>query len=570
MHTTRDIWFHSGPRLKLSGRLYLPDPSNDLRAGAVFCLGFGGVKEGTPVGLCQALAEAGFTMLSFDYRGFGASEGERALLLPQEQVEDAVAALEYLATQVPGVDPQRIGLYGTSFGGGIAALAAARSPRPRAVVLSVPVMSGSHWMQSVHRWYEFREIQPPCAGCRGAQGRHRREIELCERLDIMAPEPRVAGALCRDHADLDGDRVAPAATRTHGPRPPHHQAPVYLFGADDDTVVPCDQTRQFYRTRVSSEKQLEIFPAGNHWVVYDEAPAARGRGHGRDGSPDTWVFSPHDTAPASRPAARPQGHRNGGPGARPVCRHDAGRHGRAGAAHRPARPGAARHAAALLLHRPQPPLHRRGPQVRPKAWRWSSACSVSADALIEGFRPGVMERLGLGPEVCLALNPKPRLRPHDRLGPGRSDGHGAGPRHQLHRALRRARSHRRSRRPPVLPLNLVGDFGGGGMYLAFGIACALIEAARSGQGQVVDAAMVDGAASLMTYFHGYRAGGKWPGAGSQRHRRQLALLRRLRDQGRQVHHHRLGRAQVLRRICCDRPGWTRPDCPTAMTRPTGP
>ena len=189
MHTTRDIWFHSGPRLKLSGRLYLPDPSNDLRAGAVFCLGFGGVKEGTPVGLCQARAEAGFTMLSFDYRGFGASEGERALLLPQEQVEDAVAALEYLATQVPGVDPQRIGLDGTSVGGGIAALAAARSPRPRAVVLSVPVRSGSPWMQSVHRWYEFRETRRrglAAVAHKAATG----EVELCERLDIMAPEPQ--------------------------------------------------------------------------------------------------------------------------------------------------------------------------------------------------------------------------------------------------------------------------------------------------------------------------------------------------------------------------------------------
>ena len=267
MHTTRDIWFHSGPRLKLSGRLYLPDPSNDLRAGAVFCLGFGGVKEGTPVGLCQALAEAGFTMLSFDYRGFGASEGERALLLPQEQVEDAVAALEYLATQVPGVDPQRIGLYGTSFGGGIAALAAARSPRPRAVVLSVPVMSGSQWMQSVHRWYEFREIRRrglAAVAHKAATG----EVELCERLDIMAPEPQ---SLVRYAEKTPISMETVWHLLQHEPMDHAHriQAPVYLFGADDDTVVPCDQTRQFYE-RVVTEKQLEIFPTGNHWVVYDE------------------------------------------------------------------------------------------------------------------------------------------------------------------------------------------------------------------------------------------------------------------------------------------------------------
>ena len=138
---------------------------------------------------------------------------------------------------------------------------------------------------------------------------------------------------------------------------------------------------------------------------------------------------------------------------------------------------------------------------------------AQSDALIEGFRPGVMERLGLGPDACLALNP--------RLVYGRMTGWGQDgplaqtPGHDINYiALAGALDAIGSADgPPVVPLNLVGDFGGGGMYLAFGIACALIEAARSGRGQVVDAAMVDGAASLMTYFFGYRAGGNWPGRG---------------------------------------------------------
>jgi alpha-methylacyl-CoA racemase len=132
-----------------------------------------------------------------------------------------------------------------------------------------------------------------------------------------------------------------------------------------------------------------------------------------------------------------------------------------------------------------------------------------ADALIEGFRPGVMERLGLGPDVCLARNP--------RLVYGRMTGWGQdGP-------LAHAAGHDinyiglagaldpigRAGGPPVPPLNLVGDFGGGGMLLAFGIACALVERQRSGRGQVVDAAMVDGAAALMTIFHGMRQAGYW-------------------------------------------------------------
>jgi alpha-methylacyl-CoA racemase len=136
-----------------------------------------------------------------------------------------------------------------------------------------------------------------------------------------------------------------------------------------------------------------------------------------------------------------------------------------------------------------------------------------ADALIEGFRPGVMERLGLGPEACLALKPKlvyGRMTGWGQEGPlARMPGHDI-----IYIALAGAlEAIGEEGRPPVVPLNLVGDFGGGGMFLAFGVACGLIEAARSGHGQVVDAAMVDGAASLMNYFFGYQAGGRWEGRG---------------------------------------------------------
>jgi len=136
-----------------------------------------------------------------------------------------------------------------------------------------------------------------------------------------------------------------------------------------------------------------------------------------------------------------------------------------------------------------------------------------SDALIEGFRPGVMERLGLGPPECLALNP--RLIYGRMTGWGQDGPLAQSPGHDINYiALAGALdSIGPADGPPVAPLNLVGDFGGGGMYLAFGIVCGLLEAARSGRGQVIDAAMVDGAASLMTYFYGYMAGGKWPGRG---------------------------------------------------------
>jgi alpha-methylacyl-CoA racemase len=132
-----------------------------------------------------------------------------------------------------------------------------------------------------------------------------------------------------------------------------------------------------------------------------------------------------------------------------------------------------------------------------------------ADGLIEGFRPGVAERLGIGPDVCLARNPA--------LAYGRMTGWGQeGPYaptagHDINYISLAGALEPIGRRGegPVPPLNLVGDFGGGGMYLAFGMVCAILESRSSGQGQVVDAAMVDGAASLMTFFHGFRAMGIW-------------------------------------------------------------
>ena len=132
-----------------------------------------------------------------------------------------------------------------------------------------------------------------------------------------------------------------------------------------------------------------------------------------------------------------------------------------------------------------------------------------ADALFEGFRPGVMERLGLGPSECMDRN--------KRLVYGRMTGWGQdGP-------LKDSVGHDgnyiglagvlsaigEKNGQPVVPLNLVGDFGGGGLFLVMGLLAAMLEAGKSGEGQVVDAAMIDGAASLMTVFYGLRAAGMW-------------------------------------------------------------
>ncbi len=132
-----------------------------------------------------------------------------------------------------------------------------------------------------------------------------------------------------------------------------------------------------------------------------------------------------------------------------------------------------------------------------------------ADALLEGFRPGVMERLGLGPDECLQRNPGlvyGRMTGWGQEGPlSRAAGHDIN-----YIALAGALGAMgRKGEAPIPPLNLVGDFGGGGMLLAYGVVCALLERARSGQGQVVDAAMVDGTAALMAVFFGAAQSGFW-------------------------------------------------------------
>ena len=131
----------------------------------------------------------------------------------------------------------------------------------------------------------------------------------------------------------------------------------------------------------------------------------------------------------------------------------------------------------------------------------------SADAIFEGYRPGVAERLGVGPEACMARNPKlvyGRMTGWGQDGPlAQSAGHdinyisisGA-----LHAMGRRGEK-------PAVPLNLVGDFGGGGMMLAYGMVCAMLEAQRSGKGQIIDSAMHEGSAALMAMFYGLRSNG---------------------------------------------------------------
>jgi len=132
----------------------------------------------------------------------------------------------------------------------------------------------------------------------------------------------------------------------------------------------------------------------------------------------------------------------------------------------------------------------------------------TADAVFEGFRPGVMERLGLGPEVALKRNP--RLVYGRMTGWGQTGPYAKAAGHDMNYiAITGALHAIGTTDKPVPPLNLVGDFGGGALYLAFGLMVGVIQARETGRGQVIDCAMSDGAASLMAMFYGFKAAGMW-------------------------------------------------------------
>jgi alpha-methylacyl-CoA racemase len=146
---------------------------------------------------------------------------------------------------------------------------------------------------------------------------------------------------------------------------------------------------------------------------------------------------------------------------------------------------------------------------RPEAAAAVLKLVAKADALVEGFRPGVAEKLGLGPDACLAANPA--LVYGRMTGWGQDGPLAQAPGHDINYISLTGVLHAigPAEGPPAIPLNLAGDFGGGSLYLALGVVSAILESRRSGQGQVVDAAMVDGSASLMTLCYGLLASGYW-------------------------------------------------------------
>jgi alpha-beta hydrolase superfamily lysophospholipase len=261
---TEELTFFSGPGLRLAARLYVPDTPVDRKTGIVFCHGFGGVKEGTPPGLSTRLAQHGYSVLTFDYRGFGASEGSRGLLNPAEQIEDAVHAVEFLARR-SGID--RVGVYGTSFGGGIAVGAARRNPRVRCGVVTVPVVSGRLWLQSIMRWYEFQQVLSRAMEAIGSKTQTG-EIEMADRFDIMIPDP-LSQSLYQQPFPMAVETFFHVLNHDPLADAPALDRPFAVIGVEDDPLVPAQQAKDLF-DNLGGPKELTVFQGTNHYAVYED------------------------------------------------------------------------------------------------------------------------------------------------------------------------------------------------------------------------------------------------------------------------------------------------------------
>jgi uncharacterized protein len=272
----RPVSFYS-EGVRLVGDLYTPETStpSGRRAGVVLCHGYTGVKDLYLPDNARVLNEAGYVVLTFDYKGWGESEGPRSRLAPYSRVADAQAALTFLAT-LPEVDPERLGLYGTSYGGATVVWTAAVDARVRCVVSVVGIGNGARWMRSVRRPDEFHDLL-----ARAAQDRARRVLdgksEFVAREEILLPDrqsvelaaaarrnnPAAVGTLPLEYVDETlqfspewvVDRIAPR--------------PVLFITTDDDRLVPPEESRHLY-ARAGEPKKLVVLKGYGHYEVYQE------------------------------------------------------------------------------------------------------------------------------------------------------------------------------------------------------------------------------------------------------------------------------------------------------------
>ena len=261
--------------IRLSGDLFVPDDltAGDQRAGIVLCHGYTGVRNLYLPDIARELNRFGYVVLTFDYKGWGDSDGPKTRLSPYGRVIDSQAAITFLGAQ-PMVDDNRIGIYGTSYGGATVVWTAAVDTRVKAVVSVVGIGHGRRWMRSVRRPDEFVDLLE-----RSKTDRIRRattgQSEFVERSDILLPDRQSAelaaaqrrgnpGAVSQIplefidetlefHPEWIVDKIAPR--------------PLLLITTDDDRLVPPDESESLF-AKAGEPKKLVTLKGWGHYEVY--------------------------------------------------------------------------------------------------------------------------------------------------------------------------------------------------------------------------------------------------------------------------------------------------------------
>ena len=279
MHSQPVSFYSEGTKLR--GDLFLPEnlgapdglDASKRRPGIVLCHGYTGVRSLYLPDNARVLTEAGYVVLTFDYKGWGDSDGPKSRLSPYGRVIDSQAALTFLGAQ-PTVDPDRLGLYGTSYGGATVVWTAAIDPRVRCVVSVVGIGHGRRWMRSVRRPDEFSDLLERAAADR-IQRAMTGASDFVERTEILLPDRQSAELAAAARAGNPGavsqiplefiddtlgfhpewivDRIAPR--------------PLMLITTDNDRLVPPDESAELFR-RAGEPKRLVVLRGFGHYEVY--------------------------------------------------------------------------------------------------------------------------------------------------------------------------------------------------------------------------------------------------------------------------------------------------------------
>lgn len=262
---------------KLTGDLYVPEGlgAKERRAGVVLCHGYTGVKDLYLPDNARVLNEAGYVALTFDYKGWGSSEGPRSRLAPYSRVADVQAALTFLGLQ-PNVDPERLGLYGTSYGGATVVWVGAVDPRVKCIVSVVGVGHGSRWMRSVRRPDEWHDLLD-----RAKADREKRVLDgqsaMADRSQILLPDRQsaeLAAAARRANPAAVNELPLEFIDDTLGFHPEWvvdkiAPRPILFITSDDDRLVPKEESEQLF-AKAGEPKKLVIVRGYGHYEVYAE------------------------------------------------------------------------------------------------------------------------------------------------------------------------------------------------------------------------------------------------------------------------------------------------------------